>query len=54
MDTLLESHALSADLLRSDIFEDFLEDRRRQLCDLISDAMGKPVTVGVGSADVVA
>jgi hypothetical protein len=43
MDALLESHVLAASLLRADQFDDFLEDRRKRLCDLIGTAMGKPV-----------
>lgn len=44
MDELLTSHALSADLLRQDEFDLFLEDRRRRLSKLIEKAMGKPVS----------
>lgn len=43
MDALLESHALSPQLLRKDDLEGFLEDRRRRLVRLIEKAMGKPV-----------
>lgn len=43
MDELLASHALSPSLLRSDNFDDFLEDRRRRLVALIEKAMGKQV-----------
>ena len=43
MDELLISHALTADLLRRDAFDDFVEDRRRRLSRLIEAAMGKPV-----------
>jgi hypothetical protein len=43
MDFLLASHALAADLLRQDAFDDFVEDRRRQLSRLVETAMGKPV-----------
>ncbi len=49
MDALVESHALSAELLRMDRFEDFLEDRRTRLCRLIGDVMGKPVGTGNSS-----
>ncbi len=41
MDKLLESHALSSELLRSDHFNEFLEDRRIRLLALIQHAMGK-------------
>ena len=43
MDELLASHALAPDLLRRDAFDDFLEDRRRRLSQLVEGAMGKPV-----------
>lgn len=43
MDSLLESHALSPELLRADDFEGFLEDRQRRLVALIESAMGKKV-----------
>ncbi|QGQ21944.1 DUF262 domain-containing protein [Gimesia benthica] len=44
MDELLLSHALSPDLLRSDSFHEFIEDRRKRLSQLVSKAMGKPVS----------
>jgi len=44
MDELLSSHALSADLLRQDEFDQFLDDRRQRLSKLIETAMGKPVS----------
>lgn len=44
MDSLLESHALSPELLRHDAFEAFIEDRRHRLSKLIETAMGKPVS----------
>ena len=43
MDVLLESHALSPNLLRRDDFDSFIDDRRNRLCRLIEQAMGKPV-----------
>ncbi len=43
MDELLQSHALSPELLRKDDFDGFIEDRRQRLLQLISKAMGKPV-----------
>jgi hypothetical protein len=43
MDALLASHALSPELLRSDDFDQFIEDRRNQLVRLVERAMGKPV-----------
>lgn len=44
IDGLLESHSLSADLLKKDDFDGFLENRRLRLSELVSKAMGKPVT----------
>jgi len=41
MDKILESHALSPELLRADNFEAFLDDRRRKLIALVEKAMGK-------------
>lgn len=41
MDALVESHALSAALLRADDFDAFIEDRRERLCRLVEAAMGK-------------
>jgi len=43
MDRILESHALSPELLRADDFEAFVEDRRQRLVTLIEKAMGKSV-----------
>jgi hypothetical protein len=43
MDELLASHALAPELLRKDAFDDFIEDRRRQLSRLVELAMGKAV-----------
>lgn len=43
MDKILESHALSPELLRTDNFEAFLDDRRRRLVALIEKAMGKTI-----------
>jgi hypothetical protein len=43
MNALLESHALSPQLLRSDDFDAFLEDRRGRLGALVERAMGKSV-----------
>lgn len=47
MNALLESHALSPTLLRVDAFDEFIEDRRNRLCDLIANAMGKAVSRGM-------
>jgi hypothetical protein len=50
-DGILESHLISSDLLRSDDFEQFYQDRKKRLLDLIADAMGRPVDVGTVDAD---
>ena len=47
MNELLESHSLSPTLLRVDAFDEFIEDRRNRLCDLIANAMGKAVSRGM-------
>ena len=51
MDELLASHALAPDLLRRDAFDDFVEDRRRRLSQLVERAMGKPVVHVSETAD---
>ena len=45
MDDLLASHALSPGLLRTDDFDQFIEDRHRRLLALIERAMGKQVSL---------
>ena len=47
MNDLLESHALSSTLLRAEAFDNFIEDRRDRLCELIANAMGKSVSRGM-------
>ncbi len=47
MNTILRSHALSAELLRNDDFDGFIEDRRERLGALVAKAMGKGVSRGV-------
>jgi len=44
MNDVLSSHALNPELLRNDDYEAFQEDRRTRLSQLISRAMGKPVS----------
>lgn len=44
MNSILETHALSPQMLRKDSFKEFLEDRKRRLCEMISRAMGKAVS----------
>ena len=44
MDEVLSSHALSPEFLRNDDYEAFRADRRVRLSQLISSAMGKPVS----------
>ncbi len=51
MDGLIRTHALTPALLRSDAFDEFLEDRRTHLCRLIGQAMGKPVAVGAATGE---
>ncbi len=41
MNAILASHALSPNLLRADDFDNFIEDRRHQLAQLVERAMGK-------------
>jgi hypothetical protein len=51
MDSLLASHALDPELLRSDDFDGFLEDRRTRLVTLIETAMGKKVQAEEDTSD---
>lgn len=44
MDELLSSHALSPSHLRQDAFDEFIDDRRQRLGELIERAMGKAVS----------
>lgn len=44
MDNLLESHALSPELLRGDDFDSFIENRRTRLGELIEKVMDKPIS----------
>ncbi len=53
MDELLASHAISPELLRQDKFDNFLEDRRKQLSRLIERVMGKPVIQSLEVEDYV-
>jgi len=45
MDDILRGHYISPDLLRSDDFRAFFDDRRRALLNLIETAIGKPAEV---------
>jgi len=45
MDALLVSHAIEPALLRADDFKSFIADRRQRLSQLVSNAMGKPVSL---------
>ncbi len=45
MDDLLSSHRISPELLRSDAFDAFYEQRRRDLLELIAAVIGKPIAV---------
>jgi len=51
LDDVLDTHAVSAALLRSDDFEGFFEARRQALLEVIAGAMGKPVAVSVPEPD---
>lgn len=44
MDAILESHFISPQLLRTDDFEAFFENRKQQLLALIEQAMGKRIS----------
>ena len=44
MNQVLDSHLISADLLRVDNFKSFFEARKKALLDVIENAMGKKVT----------
>jgi hypothetical protein len=46
LDAYLRSHLVDPDLLRSDKFEAFMEDRQKQLLTLIEHAMGKAAYTG--------
>jgi len=43
MDALLATHAIRADLLRTDDFHAFVQDRSECLLGLIEEAMGKSI-----------
>jgi hypothetical protein len=45
MDELLRSHSISPEHLRRDAFEAFYEQRRRDLLELISRVIGKPIAI---------
>jgi hypothetical protein len=45
MDELLQSHRINSELLRSDAFDAFYEQRRRDLLELIAAVIGKPIAV---------
>jgi hypothetical protein len=49
LDSILKSHLIDPDKLRSDNFYGFFEDRKIKLAELISNAMKKPVFEGSGS-----
>jgi hypothetical protein len=50
-DSILESHLISPELLRSDNFEQFYQDRKERLLGLIADVMGRPVDASTVDAD---
>lgn len=45
MDELLHSHRINPELLRSDAFDAFYEQRRRDLLGLIAAVIGKPIAI---------
>lgn len=45
MDKLLHSHRIDPELLRSDAFDAFYEQRRRDLLELIAAVIGKPIAI---------
>jgi hypothetical protein len=45
MDELLCSHRIDPELLRSDAFDAFYEQRRRDLLELIASVIGKPIAI---------
>jgi len=51
MNTILRSHLIAPEQLRADDFTGFLEEREKQLLDLISRAMGKAVHQGAALRD---
>ncbi|SDU80844.1 hypothetical protein [Gordonia westfalica] len=48
LDGLVEAHLVPASSLRADDFDSYFVERRRRLCDLVEDAMGKAVPRDVG------
>jgi hypothetical protein len=46
LDVYLNSHLIEPSLLRSDKFEDFMEDRQKKLLPLIEQATGKAAYLG--------
>jgi hypothetical protein len=46
LDVFLKSHLIDPSLLRADRFDDFMEDRQKQLLSLIEQATGKAAYVG--------
>lgn len=53
LDSLLESHHISAERLRADNFDAYFTERRKRLCKLVEEATGKPVQrdIAAGVAD---
>ncbi|WP_244970872.1 hypothetical protein [Gordonia jinghuaiqii] len=48
VDGLLEAHLVPSQALRTDDFDTFFVERRKRLCDLVEEAMGKAVPRDVG------
>ncbi|MBQ2540866.1 MAG: hypothetical protein II551_04375, partial [Paludibacteraceae bacterium] len=43
IDNLLRTHVINPELMRSDKFYDFIDDRKEAIFKLIENAMGKPI-----------
>ncbi|MFD0449517.1 hypothetical protein ACFQZK_00355 [Rhodococcus aetherivorans] len=43
LNQLLSTHLIPAHLLRADDFDGFFQQRREWLCQLVEDAIGKPI-----------
>ena len=43
IDNLLRTHVINPELVRSDRFYDFIDDRKESIFKLMENAMGKPI-----------
>ena len=46
LNSYLNSHLIDPDLVRRDLFEEFMRDRQKKLLGLIEKAIGKPAYLG--------